>query len=172
MVLKALALAMMMLAPAPAAQAGPCPEPGRDGSTIRASRPKLAAGHEVQVIAGGEIVLASCADSPGGGRVPRAPQVTIILAGDPGRLGLGTESDCDTTLLVADPAGGWHFDDDGAGGHDAFLSIDGAGPGRYDVWIGLWQAGSCRARLTLATGSGDERREADLMGASADLVAR
>jgi hypothetical protein len=47
----------------------------------------------------------------------------------------------DTTLVVNDPAGGWHCNDDSASGNlNPVVDIANAPAGQYDVWIGSYVA--------------------------------
>jgi hypothetical protein len=132
--------------------AAPCPEPPPrpDGTRIEGTRSRLAGSHATTVIARGTLPLAGCADVPGDGHVPRHPQVNLMLADAGGHLVLRTVSACDTVLLVRDAEGGWHFDDDGAGGLDALVVRPSAERGRYDVWVGNYGPGSCAAQLILS----------------------
>jgi hypothetical protein len=128
--------------------APPCPVPQPSGGKILVKR--LASAHRAQVVAGGDVVLASCEGKRGEGNVAPAPNFNVMLADEGGRpLEFRTEGDCDTVLLVASAAGDWHYDDDGAEGGGARVRVERARAGRYDVWVGTYGAGSCRARLVL-----------------------
>ena len=98
--------------------------------------------HRVPVVAGGgvqaSVVLAGCM-----GWVAEAPDVQLTYtAGSVLPLILSAASDGDTTLLVNDPAGNWHCDDDG--GNEPLnpsLRFDQPLSGVYDIWIGTYQQG-------------------------------
>ncbi|HEY8427560.1 MAG TPA: hypothetical protein VIL20_04265 [Sandaracinaceae bacterium] len=47
----------------------------------------------------------------------------------------------DTTLLVHDPRGRWHCNDDSYGGIHPTVDLQGPAAGRYDVWVGSYRAG-------------------------------
>lgn len=151
---RALALNLILtLSALPAlADAAPCPEPRPDGGQLAVTGTKLAAAHATQVIAGGRVSLAACGRHPGAGHVTPTPDFNVLLAEGEGRaLEFRTRGDCDTVLVVVAADGTWHYDDDGAGGHDARIRIDEAPDGRYDVWVGTYDRASCRARLILQT---------------------
>ena len=61
-----------------------------------------------------------------------------------------TESECDTVLVVNDPNEKWHFDDD-SGSDEELIKIANAPSGVYDIWIGVYEAGSCDTKLFFET---------------------
>ena len=67
------------------------------------------------------------------------------------RLHVRANADCDTVLLLLDPLGRWHFDDDSGTGRTASLSLAGPVSGEYLVWVGSYEGRGCQARLTLET---------------------
>jgi hypothetical protein len=135
-----------------AASAAPCPEPREDGGRLSFTGKRLAQAHYTDVIAGGRLPLARCDAVQGDGHVTPTPDFNVMLAEAEGRsLELRTAAECDAVLLVAAADGRWHFDDDGAGAGQARIVIDAAPDGRYDVWVGTYDATSCRARLILQT---------------------
>lgn len=105
-----------------------------------------------QVDAGGQIALTGCAGS-GWGYVRAAPDLQFDLArmGRYRRLHLRSYADCDTVLLLRDPAGRWFFDDDSGVGRTASLSLADPVDGSYAVWVGSYRSEGCVARLTLET---------------------
>lgn len=134
-----------------AAATTPCPIPQPGGSKIVVkSGVRLASAHRAQVVAGGAVALAACSEPKGEGNVAPVPNFHVMLAGGGGRpLEFRSEGDCDTVLVVASATGKWHYDDDGAGSGGASVRIEAAPDGQYDVWVGTYGAGSCRARLVL-----------------------
>lgn len=52
------------------------------------------------------------------------------------------QSNIDTVLLINDPFGNWHFDDDGGQDLGAALRMANAPSGQYDIWIGSYNRGS------------------------------
>ena len=93
----------------------------------------------IEMVAGGAhragTVLEGCP-----GWVAAAPDVRLrYQAGDVLPLILSADSTTDTTLLVRDPSGRWHCDDDG--GNAAFNpAIEFASPrsGAYHIWVGTY----------------------------------
>ena len=61
---------------------------------------------------------------------------------DPGLLKIWVESDEDTTLVINDSYGNWHCDDDSFGDLNPMVELDAAGDGRYDIWVGSYEANS------------------------------
>jgi hypothetical protein len=102
------------------------------------------------VTAGGNIQLGNC-PMPGSGYVISQPDFEFSLSGMSayGRLNMRVNAGCDTVLLVNDPNGQWHFNDDASGLNPALnlASLDGV----YDVWVGTYGSGNCSATLTLET---------------------
>lgn len=48
----------------------------------------------------------------------------------------------DTTLLVHDPAGNWHCNDDSHGGENPTVDLRRPAAGQYDIWVGSYRAGA------------------------------
>jgi hypothetical protein len=74
-----------------------------------------------------------------------------------GRLEIEVNSPgCDTTLLVRDAFGQWHFDDDGLGNLQPLLNLRDtrALNGRVDVWVGTYGNQSCQASVEFETWRG------------------
>lgn len=145
---------LLCLLPAAVAVASACPQPGASGSKIDMAGTRLATAHRAQVIAGGGVALAACGRLPGEGNVAPHPNFNVMIAGwrhDP--LEFRSEGDCDTVLVVASAGGGWHYDDDGAGNGGARIVIPAPQDGRYDVWVGTFGRGTCRARFVLKQAS-------------------
>lgn len=98
--------------------------------------------HRVPVVAGGG-VQASVAVDGCAGWVSEAPDVQLTYtASDVLPLILSAASDGDATLLVNDPDGNWHCDDDG--GNEPLnpaLRFDQPLSGVYDIWIGSYRQG-------------------------------
>jgi hypothetical protein len=63
-----------------------------------------------------------------------------------GRLEIEVNSSCDTTLLVRDAYGQWHFDDDSGGNLTPELNLRNMAGlnGRIDVWVGTYGNATCR----------------------------
>lgn len=109
------------------------------------------------VQAGGATSLSSCAGIPVGLGVANAnPHYSFYLSEMEtyGRLEIEVTSDCDTTLLVNDAAGNWHFDDDTGGAFQPALNLSDTAAlnGRVDVWVGSFGSSiSCSAEIEMET---------------------
>jgi len=66
-------------------------------------------------------------------------------------------TDCDTVLLIRDPSGQWHFDDDGGPGLESRIEFDDADfdmadfNGRVDVWVGTYHGNDCSFEMEIDT---------------------
>ena len=88
------------------------------------------------------------------GYVTRQPDFILHMTGDSSALSVNVNvpgaravSPTDTTLVVNDPHGGWHCNDD-TNGANPRVELHNLGAGQYDIWIGAYQANT-RARGTL-----------------------
>ncbi|MFN4297978.1 MAG: hypothetical protein ACK4FB_14205 [Brevundimonas sp.] len=98
--------------------------------------------HDLRVNAGGPIRVGSFR-SGCSGYVTEAPTVSVHWSSGSGALPLfftTTGSDRDPTILVRDPSGAWHCDDDGGDGLNPLFEARNARTGRYDVWVGTFSA--------------------------------
>ena len=128
---------------------GTCPDPSLDGAALSLTAADLSAGHVEAMLAGGDVDIGLCADLPGFGNVITAPDYDLDIDGleANGQFTIGVASECDTILLVNDPTGEWHYNDDANGSVNPELKL-GAGNGRYDVWVGTYGTDICEAELT------------------------
>jgi hypothetical protein len=77
------------------------------------------------------------------GHVEAAPDLTLdYSAGSVLPLYIRAVSDADNTLLVRDPGGAWHCDDDSGDGLNAQLRFGSPQSGRYTIWVGAYSSGS------------------------------
>jgi hypothetical protein len=138
----------------PALAATACPDYQRPGAE-RIAR----TGHDlwrpevISLRAGGDRGLEACGFGVRG-FVRRVPDLDLRLTAMEryGRLLIRVNSEgCDPVLLLRDPQGRWHFDDDSGTGRTASLSLPAPADGRYVVWAGTYRFHSrpCEARLTL-----------------------
>lgn len=125
-----------------------CPHPGRSGDLLSYDAGQLVRAQRFDVIAGGDTDLGNCASVPGHGHIIQSPDFTLNLTGNAQGhdLQLRVEAGCDPVLLVNDPAGQWHFNDD-ADGLNSRLRLFRAQPGSYDIWAGTFGSQNCHATL-------------------------
>ena len=71
----------------------------------------------------------------GDGLINRVPELTIHWISEAPRIAFTTEFAEDTFLLIRDPEGAWHFDDNGRG-HNPLVVLTDAPPGDYAIWVG------------------------------------
>jgi len=108
--------------------------------------------YRVDVIAGGN-QRASEARSGCAGWVSSAPDFELrYTAGSSLPLILSAASSADTTILVNDPNGNWHCNDDGGNsGLNPALTFHNPASGTYDIWIGSYRQGeNPRASLSIS----------------------
>ncbi|MCB1406017.1 MAG: hypothetical protein KDK01_07070 [Rhodobacteraceae bacterium] len=132
-----------------------CPDPGQNGRMLSFDGQGLYSAQRFDVIAGGNIDLGLCQTVPGNGHIVEGPDFTLNLTGNPQQYDLEfrIEGSCDPVLLVNDPNGQWHFNDDD-GGLNSRLRLDRAAPGLYDIWVGTFGASTCQATLVAETFGG------------------
>ena len=135
---------------------GGCPTTTLQGTPITTTGQELYSPDTYIVQAGGVTALGSCSGIPGTGVINAAPSYTFFLSGMEtyGRLELQVESSCDTTLLVSDAQGNWHFDDDSGGALQPELNLTDTAAlnGRVDVWVGTFGADiACQAEIEMET---------------------
>ena len=63
------------------------------------------------------------------------PPAVVLRWLDPARLAITVENADDTLLVVRDPQGGWHFNDNGRGQNPLIVFNKGE-RGNYAIWIG------------------------------------
>lgn len=75
------------------------------------------------------------------GHTGAAPDLSVRYeAGNTFPLVVRAIADYDTTLVVNDPNGGWHCDDDSGQGVQAQLVFRQPASGRYDIWFGSFSS--------------------------------
>lgn len=108
--------------------------------------------YRVNIVSGGNI-QASQARSGCAGWVSAAPDFELhYTAGSSLPLILSAASSSDTTILVNDPNGNWHCNDDGGNaGLNPALTFHNPGSGTYDIWIGSYRQGeNANASLSIS----------------------
>ena len=87
------------------------------------------------------------------GWVSAAPDFELrYTAGSSLPLILSAASSSDTTILVNDPNGNWHCNDDGGNsGLNPALTFHNPASGTYDIWIGSYRQGeNANASLSIS----------------------
>jgi len=105
--------------------------------------------YRVNIVSGGSY-RASSVWSGCAGWVSGAPDFELSFSAGSLPLILSAASNSDTTILVNDPNGNWHCDDDGGNaGLNPALSFHNPVSGTYDIWIGSYSQGQ-NAQATLS----------------------
>lgn len=96
----------------------------------------------VSVTSGGNVAAATAGIGNCSGYVTAQPDFNLTLNGYDQFLRFYVEGrNQDTTLIVNDPMGQWHCNDD-TWGNDPGVDIVGAQAGVYNVWVGSFRAGT------------------------------
>ncbi len=100
--------------------------------------------HVVDVIPGGETAVADMGAGCSGYIYADGPDYELVLEGTAtDGLGIFVSSEVDTTLVINDPNGNWHCNDDfaDAGASNPGIRFEQAPAGTYDIWIGTYVNG-------------------------------
>jgi len=106
---------------------------------------------EVQVIAGGSNSASDWSNGQCAGFVADAPDVRLHFAGGSfPELYFSAGSNSDTTLVINDPNGNWHCDDDS--GNEGLNPLLRMAPitGQYDIWVGTYGSSTANATLSIS----------------------
>ena len=127
-----------------------CPDYGQNGASWDFSSSDVYSPRRLDVVAGGEIDLMNCGDTPGVGNVAEAPDFTL----DYTRTGsfnirFRSQGSCDTVLLINDASGQWFWDDDSGEGPDSEVLLQNPDSGYIDVWVGTYDSQVCDASLDI-----------------------
>jgi hypothetical protein len=105
--------------------------------------------YRVSITSGGQF-QASSVQSGCRGWVAAAPDYQLSFSAGNLPLIISAASNSDTTLLINDPNGNWHCDDDGGNaGLNPAMTFHNAASGVYDIWIGSYSQGD-NATATLS----------------------
>ena len=135
-------LAMLATEPASA-----CPDPGLGMGVTRADAGVLAAGIRRPASVNALHDLRGC-PQPGRGFASMFPELVLRLDGSAGgqRMVMSLPGDCDATLLVQDPGGGWHFAD-WTPDAPVVLEFERPAAGDWAIFVGLTRQSHCRTTL-------------------------
>lgn len=99
---------------------------------------------------GGQTQIQGCAGIPGRGFFNANPAITLNLSGmtaDPDfeDFEVRLDSSCDTTLLIRDAQGTWHYDDDSGPGLNSRLRLSNLSAlnGQVSIWVGTFGPTPC-----------------------------
>lgn len=108
--------------------------------------------HVVEIISGGPDAANHLRDDCLGYISNEQPDYDLNYEAGSSRLGIFVSGDTDTTLVVNDPRGNWHCNDDSAhlnGGNPGIL-FDTPLSGNYNIWIGTYEDVSVGGEVSLA----------------------
>lgn len=117
------------------------------GSSSNFGRTSLSPGFtpdpfRVSIVSGGALTVSSLGLASGCvGYATSDPDYILDLTGNTSFLAIYNEGDGDTGLVVNDPNGAWHCDDDSHSGTDPRISLYNAPAGQYDVWVTSYSSG-------------------------------
>lgn len=98
--------------------------------------------HTVQLISGG--IIDADKRGYGSGFTSEAPDLNLYYDGSADNLRIffiPEGGNGDTTLIVNDPNGDWHSNDDAGEGLHPMVGFSNAQSGRYDIWVGSYSRG-------------------------------
>jgi len=110
--------------------------------------------YQVGVVPGGEVD----ASSVGGncwGYTTAAPDFRLFFEPGDAPLIFSVESDIDTTLVIADPDGEWHCNDD-TNAFNPAVTFEEPLSGQYDVWVATFSEGDSGSATLLISEGGNE----------------
>lgn len=82
-------------------------------------------------------------------QVAKAPDFRLNYFAGNYPLTIRVESSADTTLLINLPNGQWIANDDAGGNQNPLIRLARPQSGRYDIWVGTYNAGNARATLKI-----------------------
>jgi len=123
--------------------------------TLDGDASALASASTVQVRAGGKLNLSDCTDVLGNGFITPSANIEMKLRGNAVAqrdLQVSIVADCDSTLLVNDAAGAWHFSDDEDSSMNPRVVLPLAEDGVVDIWVGAYDAAmACPVTVSVET---------------------
>lgn len=137
--------------------------------------------HTVPLKSGGETAVSGLPETCLGYINAGQPDVSVIYENRPDlNLTFFVDGPSDTALLVNDPNGVWHCNDDagGADGYQPSVTIQGPAEGKYDIWVAEQASGQYNdVRLMITEADGPDwgpqvARDGDEFGDDAGEYAR
>lgn len=146
-----LTFAATVIGLATANMAWACP----DGNLPAAQQSTLSGSAQISVPMAAESDWSSCeglSDVFVTGFGSAAPSLSVDVADAGGDVVFGGRGTCDTVMLVRDPSGAYHFNDDGGSASQPLISLAAQG-GAYQVWLGSYGQGSeCEGAIAVSAG--------------------
>lgn len=97
--------------------------------------------HSLQIRAGGSVPVNVTGTGACRGNIASAPDFNLYYTAGSFDLFISAISQTDTTLIVNDPRGNWHCDDDGGdGAFNPGVEIERPASGLYNVWVGTYSS--------------------------------
>ncbi len=97
--------------------------------------------HSVPVTSGGRLSVRDMNLGSGCvGYATNQPDFIVRVSDEMSFLRFYGEADGDMGLVINDPSGNWHCDDDSHTGTNPMVSLNNAGDGQYDVWISSYSS--------------------------------
>lgn len=93
---------------------------------------------EVELQSGGELDSLTVFGLACRGNIAQNPDYRVLFEAGSKSLDIQVEAAADTTLIINDPHGDWHCNDDGANGVNPQLIFDQPLSGQYDIWVGTY----------------------------------
>lgn len=107
--------------------------------------------YTLQLASGGDIDVSRTIGGACAGYVTSAPDFSVSFGAGSLPLYISVQSASDTTLVVNDAGGNWFCDDDSGGNLNPRIVFSNPGGGRYDIWVGSYEAnGSREAVLSIS----------------------
>ena len=127
-----------------------CPDQSSMGSeAYNINHNEIFSAKYFDVTAGGELNLSECPDVPGHGYIIESPDFSINYTAEQGQsIKISVNAECDTVLLVNNPANEWYFDDD-TNGLQPEMFLNHSKNGYYDIWVGTIDEANCIAEVVL-----------------------
>lgn len=131
--------------------------------------------HVVDIVPGGDTQVEDLGAGCTGYIYAAQPDLKVVLDSASSQLGIFVNSNIDTTLVINDPDGGWHCNDDAeflSNANPGVLFSDPAN-GTYDIWVGTYSdvGTDSTGRLVITEWDTSEWASMDLGGSGNAIVA-
>lgn len=93
---------------------------------------------EIELASGGFVDASEAVSESCWGYIASVPDFRINWSGEGGDLRIFFVGDGDTTLIINDPSGGWHCNDD-FDDMNPLVGFENSAAGQYDIWVGSFE---------------------------------